>query len=452
MFRLRRRILQGTLALTAAGLYSRLTGTVYRVLLVRIVGEAGIGLFQMALPIFGLAINLATLGLPAALATVVAERAAHGDWPGVEQARRIVTRTVLAASLAAAALTWFGSDLLARFVLTDTRTAPSLAVMAPAIVAASLAMVLRGFFQGLHDLVPGAAAQMVEQTVRIVTVLALAAVLLPAGLEAAAAGAMIGTACGEVAGLGVLLMRRRRMFAEIRPWRRPGSAAQPACTDRELTLRLLRLAIPVMLAGLAGSLTATADVIIIPRRLADAGFSRDQATALFGQLTGMALPLLFLPMVAVYPLMTSLMPAISSAAAHGDRTLLRSRIRLGIRLTLAVALPASLAFVLLPGQLAGLLYGNEDIAPLVMLLALAAPVTYVQHMEDAILTGLGLTAPSLFNYLMGIAVRLGLIYFLTGNPVLGIDGALLGIIGGQTVMAALHAREIRKATGIYPLP
>ncbi len=445
-----RRLLQGTLALTAAGLYSRLAGSVFRILLVRIIGEAGIGLVQMALPLFGLAINLATLGLPAALATVVADRAARGDWPGAEQARRMVTRLVLAATLVIAAVTWLGAGLLAERVLTDTRTHLSLTIMPPAIVAASLAMVLRGYFQGLQDLTPSAIAQVVEQTVRIGTVLPLALLLLPHGLAAAAGGAMAGIACGELAGLAVLALRHRRLEASPRPWRRLRTTKNRDTAPPALARGLLGLAVPVMLAGLAGSLTATLDVMLIPRRLEAAGFSWEEATAQYGRLTGMAVPLLFLPMVVVYPLMTSLTPAISTAAALGNRRLLQSRIRLGVRVTLAVALAAGLLFLLAPRRLAALLYGSPDIAPLVTWLALAAPLTYLQHLEDAVMTGLGLTAQSLRNYVIGIAVRLGFIYVLTGS--LGITGALLGIIAGQGVMALLHARDIRRATGRYPLP
>lgn len=447
-----RRILHGTLALTASGLFSRLAGSLYRILLVRIVGEAGIGLFQMALPLLGLAINLATLGLPSALATVVAERAAKGDWSGVEEARRFATRLVLATAVIVAGLTWFGAGFLSNRILTDTRTHLSIAIMPPAIVAASAAMVLRGYFQGLQDLVPSAVAQVVEQSVRIATVLTLAILLLPYGLAAAAGGAMAGLACGELAGLAVLLIRHRWLEASPRPWRRPPRRGTGESGGPGLGRNLMSLALPVMLAGLASSFTATFDVMLIPRRLQVAGFSGEEATVLYGHLAGMAMPLLFLPMVAVFPLMTSLTPAISAAAVVGNRPLLQARVRLGVRLTLAVALAAGLFFLLFPRELAAILYGNPDIAPLVTWLALAAPPTYMQHLEDAILTGLGLTVQSLRNYVIGIAVRLAAIYLLTGSPALGILGALLGIVAGQAVMGLLHARDIRRATGRYPAP
>lgn len=448
---LARPILRGTIALTLAGLYARVAGSLYRILLVRVVGDAGIGLFQMSLPLYSLATHLATLGLPGALAKVVAEGSARGDWPAVARVWRIATGLVLAASLLTALAAWAASDLLAHRVLTDPRTALALLIMPVAVVASSLASVLRGYFQGLAELVPGAAAQVVEQTVRIVTVLGLAMWLLPYGLPAAAGGAMAGIALGEAAALICLWVFYRRQEGRVRPWPLPSRQRQ-APADPVAAAGLLRLSSPLMAGGLIASLTATADVLLIPRRLLEAGHTWEDATRLYGQLTGMAMPVLFLPMVVLYPLLTLVVPAVASAAALGNRAALAQRIRLSCRLTLAVGLAASALFLSVPRPLALFLYGSDEIAPLVSLLALAAPITFLQNTEAAVLTGLGLTGWELRNYLAGVALRLAAIYTLTAIPSLGIRGALWGIILGQATMLLLHARDIRRATGVMPLP
>lgn len=446
-----RPLLRGTLALTAAGLFSRFTGSIYRILLVRVVGETGIGLFQMAFPAYSLAATVATLGLPAALAKVVAERSARGDWPGVAQARRVATILAAAATLASVYLAWGGAGFISRTVLTDHRTYASLAVMPLAVAAASFAAILRGYFHGLQDLVPGAVAQVVEQIVRIPTVLLLAGLLIPYGLGAAAAGAMAGVAVGELAGLVCLLGWYYRQEKVPRPWkRRPGGAPAPGLLQ---TARyLLTLGLPAMAGDMIGALSATADAVIIPRRLQEAGLDWDQATGLYGELTGMVLPILFLPMVITYPLAAAMIPSVAAAHALGQRQALVRRVVLGTRLSLLTALAAGLVFHTAPGLLARLLYGNADIAPLIALLAVAAPFVYVQAMENSVLLGLGLNSNSLRNYLVGVVVRIAAIYILTGNPSLGIAGALWGIIIGQAVMCALHALDIRRAIGRFPLP
>lgn len=446
-----RPLLRGTLVLTAAGLFSRFTGSIYRILLVRVIGETGIGLFQMAFPAYALAATAGTLGLPAALAKVVSERAARDDWPGVVQARTVAAVLTAAATLVSVCLAWAGTGFMSHTVLTDPRTEPSLVVMPLAVAVASFAAVLRGYFHGLQDLVPGAVAQTVEQAVRIPIVLLLAWLLVPYGLGAAAAGAMFGVAVGEVAGLICLLLWYYRQETVPRPWRRPPRGT-PAPGFRQTARYLLALGLPAMLGDMMGALTATADAVIIPRRLQQAGLGWDQATALYGGLTGMVLPVLWLPMVLTYPLGAALMPSVSAAHALGQRRLLVRRILLGTRLTLAIAAASALLFYTAPGYIARILYGNTDVAPLISLLAVAAPFVYLQSTQNAILLGLGLNGASLRNYLVGVTVRIATIYVLTGNPSLGVSGALWGIVAGQVVMGTLHALSIRRAIGRFPLP
>lgn len=445
----RRPLLQGTLALTAAGLYARVTGSVFRILLVRLVGEAGIGLFQMALPVLTLGSTLATVGLPGALATVVAERHARGDWRGVDEARRAVLVLVTGAAALTATGVWLLAGPIARRVLTDDRTLASLLALPPALLASSYGAVLRGYFHGLQDLRASAVSQVVEQTVRIFTVLGLASLLLPHGLHLAAAGAMLGIASGEAAGLGYLYWcyRRRAARAEVFPMRRRREPEEAPRGLIRTAARLLRLALPLMIGGLAASLTATFDVVVIPRRLQTAGLSWEEATVIYGQITGMALPVLFLPMVAVYSLATAITPAISAAHALGDSARLAGHLRLGIRLTLAISAAAALLFAAFPEPLARALYGTGDVAPLIAVLAAAAPVTYVQYLLSSTLIGLGETGIELRNYLTGLALRLALVYALTGAGGLGASGPLWAIAASQGLMALLHLVSLRRLLG-----
>ena len=59
-------------------------------------------------------------------------------------------------------------------------------------------------------------------------------------------------------------------------------------------------------------------MIIVPRRLLVAGFSLNEATELFGYLTGMAVPLINLATIITAALATSIVPSISHAFAKRD--------------------------------------------------------------------------------------------------------------------------------------
>lgn len=444
-----RPLLGGTLALTAAGLYARITGSFYRILLVRIVGDTGIGLFQMTLPIYSLACTLAVMGLPTALSKTVGERLARGDWQGAIRARRIATLLVTAGTTVTIGLLWVAAGPIAEGLLTEPRTLPPLKVMPLAVLIAANAAILRGYFHGLQDLIPSAAAQVIEQTVRIGSILILASVLLPYGLGAAAAGAMIGLALGELGGLLCLALWHFRRENTVRTWRSfRGGPASPGTS--QTAANLMSLGLPMMAVDMVSSLTAAADAVIIPQRLHLSGLPWDEAAGLYGELMGLFMPLLFLPMVLTYPVAITLIPGIAAARATGNAAALNQQMLRGTRVAFLVSLAAGALFWLASGFLSQLLSGSPESAPMVRMLAVAAPFVYVQSMENAVLIGLGLNSQSFRNYLAGVAVRLTLIYFLTGNPALGITGALMGIIAGQIVMGVLHALEIKRATGRLP--
>ncbi|HBI27260.1 MAG TPA: stage V sporulation protein B, partial [Peptococcaceae bacterium] len=65
----------------------------------------------------------------------------------------------------------------------------------------------RGYFQGWQLMWPTAFSEVVEQVVRIITVLMAAYLLMPRGVEYAAAGAASGTFTGGCAALLLLVLR-----------------------------------------------------------------------------------------------------------------------------------------------------------------------------------------------------------------------------------------------------
>jgi stage V sporulation protein B len=65
--------LNGAIILLAAGMTSRILGFVPRIMLPRIIGAEGVGLYQMGYPFLIMLITVITGGIPLALAKMVAE-------------------------------------------------------------------------------------------------------------------------------------------------------------------------------------------------------------------------------------------------------------------------------------------------------------------------------------------------------------------------------------------
>ena len=67
-------LLKGTLILTIAGFVVKAIGSINWILLSRILGGEGIGIYQMAFPIYLLLLQVSSAGVPIAISILTAER------------------------------------------------------------------------------------------------------------------------------------------------------------------------------------------------------------------------------------------------------------------------------------------------------------------------------------------------------------------------------------------
>lgn len=419
------RILKGTLILFIAGLATRILGFFYRIFLVRLLGDQGLGLLQMVFPVLGLAITLSTAGIPLAISIMVAERLALRP-NTIRKVMRLSLQVVGGLSLLISLLLYSSSHFISAHFLTDPRSHTALMVMIPLLPIASVAAIFHGYFQGLQRMGPTALARVVEQLSRIGAVVLFIARFLPYGLGWAAAGAGMGVVIGELAGLLVLLLFYwlEKIPIELGP---DGAPAKISESSWEILQELFRLALPVTGTRIVGSISDMLDATVIPRQLELAGFTKDGATAYLGRLSGMALPLLFFPTVITFALASALVPAISEDHAKKDYDGVRRKAEKSMHLTLLVALPSSAIFFFLGQRLGAVIYGHQGVGNLIAPLALVAPFLYLEATTSAILRGLGLTALPMVYGLIGSFLRLILIYFFAANPEIGSTAVIWGI-------------------------
>ena len=296
--------------------------------------------------------------------------------------------------------------------------------MPAAFFFAALSSILRGYTQGQNYMAPTALSQVGEQVVRVSLGLAAVYYLLPLGLEYALSGIVIGIIGGEIACFSItyLMQDRRSLFQG------GGRVLTPVYRE------MFGLALPILLIRLSTSITQAVESLLIPSRLQLAGFSAAEATTLFGHLSGMAIPIIFLPPVLIIPLATPLVPAIAAAASLRLRLRLERLLKLSLWSTTAIGAFAALFLFYLAAPLTQFLYGSSAAAALVKMLAPLTPFAYLQFTTAAILRGLGRPGIAVSNDLAGTIISLVIIYFLTASPRWGITGVICGYTAAFTLI------------------
>ncbi|NLZ53460.1 MAG: polysaccharide biosynthesis protein [Thermoanaerobacteraceae bacterium] len=433
--------LKGALILTVAGFVVKALGAIYRIPLALLIKDEGMGLYQMAYPIYLILLSISTAGLPTAISKMVSEDVALGKY---KNAYRIFVVSLVVLASVGVVLTIVliaGAELLSVKVYENPKAYYPIISIAPAIFFVSVMACFRGFFQGLQDMTPSAISQVVEQIGRVVTVFILANLLLPYGVEFAAAGAAFGPVAGAVAGLIVLILvyynRKGYLLKKMSL-----DTSQALESFLHIIYRLFFFAIPITLGGLISPFMNMADAAIVSSRLQDAGFSVKRATELFGQLTGMAAPLVNLPVVVTTALSASLVPAISEALALNDRQMIASRAETGMRLSVIFGLPAAVGMYVLAEPITLLLYKNAEAGVSLEVLAWGVVFLAMTQTTTGILQGIGQTMIPVKNMLFGAVIKVLINYVLTGIPSINIKGAALGTVIGYLVPSLLNAVQV----------
>lgn len=443
-----RSFLKGALILSIAGFFVKGIGFLNWIILSRVLGAEGIGLYQMAYPVYLLALSLSSAGLPVAISIITAEKLARGDYRGAGRVFHVTLSVLTLTGLLLSLAVWFGaSSLIDLKLIRDPRAYYSILALAPAIFFVTLLSSFRGYLQGWQRMTPTAVSQVVEQLMRVATMLIFAAMLLPKGLEHAAAGATFGAAPGAAAGLLVLVY----FYRQVRSEAKEKIAAQPKDIPQEpvgaIIRRLVLLALPVSVSDMMLPVVANLDLLIVPGRLEAAGYSVSQATELFGHLTGMAVPLVNLTTILTAAMATSLVPAISAAYAVGDTQGVKARIATAVRISHMVTLPAFAVLLTLASPIADMVYHAPQAGRPLEVMAVSVFLLGLHQVTTGVLQGMGHTTVPLINMALSAVAKVVLNWFLVGLPALGINGAAVATVTDIGLAAVLNLYFLYRYAG-----
>jgi stage V sporulation protein B len=439
--------LKGALILTVAGILVKLIGAPQRIILARLLGGEGIGLYMMAYPIYTLALSISSAGIPVAISIIVAEKVALNDYRGANRVFRISLYVLAVTGIFFTFLLYSGAGwLIEHQFIRDPRAYYAIAALAPAIFFVTVLSSYRGYFQGLQMMTPTAISQIVEQLFRVVIMVLLAYLLLPRGLDYAAAGASFGAAPGAAAGLFILIYYywRKRPEFQYKMNNQPEMRQEGSLS---IITRMVRLALPVSLANIMLPVVSNIDLLIVPARLEIAGYTVEQATALFGYLTGMAVPLVTAATILTASLAVSLVPSVSEAFTLRNHHHVYQRTATAMRISNLITIPAFVGMWLLAEPISLMLYNTPNAGTSIAILSLGIFLLGIHQVTTGVLQGLGYTAIPVVNMVASAAVKIVMNWVLVAMPALGIKGAAWATNADFGVAALLNMYFVYRYVG-----
>lgn len=442
------KFLKGTLILTVSSIVVKVIGSLNWIILSRVLGGEGIGLYQMGFPIYLMAITLSSAGIPVAISIITAEKLAQKDFLGAKRVFNVSLRLLFVTGLVFASALFFGAHwLIDNHWIRDSRAYYSIIALAPAVFFVTFLASFRGYLQGWQIMTPTAASEIVEQLMRVVTMIVFANMFMPHGLAYAAGGASMGAGVGAFCALLVLMWFYGRLKQKLKADLQQQNPLATRESARAIISRLLRLALPVSMSSLMLPVVANLDLLIVPQRLEAAGFHISQATEFFGYLTGIAVPLINLATIFTAAMTISLVPAISESRALNDVFGIRAKTRTAFRVALIITCPCFVGMYFLAEKIAALIYNAPGAADAIQTMSVGILLLGLHQISTGILQGLGRTSIPVINMILAAAVKVFLSWTLTAIPTLGIKGAAMATVVDFGLAAVLNMIFIYKYTG-----
>jgi O-antigen/teichoic acid export membrane protein len=444
-------LFRGAFILTIAALITKILSAFYRIPFQNIVGDVGFYIYQQVYPFYGIAIVLSTTGFPVVISKLYAEQKEKGSTEKNQFLLLISFIFLQLFGFLCFSILYFGAEKIAQW-MNDPNLSILLRVVSIVFLTFPIVSVLRGYYQGIGDMVPTALSQVGEQTTRVITIIFLAYLFTKKGypLYLVGGGAMFGSITGSIVSAIILFT-----FLWIRKEWKLAALQQGMFTSYLVEARTIFKAmsfqgLTICISGMLMIFIQMADSLNLYSLLVSGGFDKDMAKSIKG-IFDRGQPLIQLGTVAATSMSLSLVPLISSGRLKEKPEFLQHKIQLAIKISVVIAVGASAGLwaIIRPTNI--MLFENDLGSSVLGILSFVIFFSSIISTIIAIMQGLGqLIFPAVI-----IAVSFPIKYSLNVLfiPLFGIIGAAAStLITLSIVCILLLSRFKRKVeVPIFPL-
>ncbi len=330
-------LMSGAITLSVGSVLAKLFSAIYRIVLTRILGGVGIGLYQLIFPFYSLCVVFATAGLPMAISKVISKHS--------KNEKEVIKKCLMFTSIVALFLTFIlfiSSNGLAT-LQGQKQLSTCYMILAPTIILVSVSSVLRGYFQGKHNFTPSSVSNVIEQFIKMIVGLVLSLSLISVSLFAAIVGAIVGIVMSEIISLLVLILFIKK--------EKISSRKKTSLKIKDITKDIL----PITLSNIILPISSFVDSVLVVNLLS-VNYSNELSVFLYGLESGAVSSLMSLPTIFSFAIASVILPNITTLKHWFNKNY---KLTLAIKLVILIAVPCVVCFTLVPNRLISFIYHNK---------------------------------------------------------------------------------------------
>ena len=438
--------LAGAIILALGGFITKGIGAIYKIPLTNILGTTGIGIYHLVFPVFTIMLTLSSSGISSAINILVAkERIRHGRKNEFVYFRVAIVLTFLVSLFWSLLIVMLSKDIA--YMQGNVNAENCLIAIAPAVILSSLVAVVRGYFQGIENMIPTSISMMIEQLVKMMVGLIFAHYSLPYGVEYAVLGAVFGVTISEIIALIIIVINfviyKVRLDRNIVYYRenyivdyskkqlhciavtykpknrQSGKYFKKVISYKQAFVNILKLAIPTTVVKIVLPLISLLDSFIIINLLVDTGITSTTATAMYGIYSGIVASIISMAVIVISAITTALIPKLNKC---GNVDELNINVKFAFKVIIYVGLILVSLYIINASDIINILYGNtlntivfnefEYSKKLLMVSSVSILYSALLHGCIVILQSIGKVTHTVFIMLGLMAIRFAVLYML----------------------------------------
>lgn len=464
----------GVLTILIAQIIIKLLGLIYRLVITNIpyFGDEGNGLYGAGFQIYMLLLAIASIGVPGAIAKLVSERIALGKYKEAHRIFKVAFVLFGIIGLVGSLGLFLGARFISANLIGNPDIEGVLVALSPSIFFVAISAVIRGYFNGMYNMKATSNSQTFEQffksilTVGIVLLIYLIATTNPLHISeyihipeenitmVMAAGANLASTLATIISFmylyGFYVKRRKEIWKNIRESKEEYTHKNVM----KIVKTILYLSIPMSLASIISAINRNVDTftVINGLKVALSGIIpieeiANEATRLYGILSGKVDMLIGLPLSLNVAFATALVPAVAEAMAVKDEKTAVRRISFSIRTTILIGLPCAIGLCILAKHILNLLFPGAPAIEAPLLLQISSFTIIFTVLNQTIggaLQGLGKVYVPAISLVSGAIIKLILNLILIPMPSIGVNGAAIGSVACHIVATIIGYTVLRK--------
>ncbi|MET3321987.1 UNVERIFIED_ORG: PST family polysaccharide transporter [Peribacillus simplex] len=424
-------LFRGALILSAAAIIVKILSAVYRIPYQNIAGDIGFYIYQQVYPFYGVALTLSTLGFPVVISKLIAERESSKNSFAVKDI--LLTSFVVLCSIGIMMFIalFLGAEWIAG-MMKDPQLSGLLKIIAFSYLLMPFSSVLRGYFQGINDMIPTASSQVAEQCIRVLTILVLSTLLVYWDYSDydVGKGAVFGSITGGITGLVLLfvfvfLREEWKLFSQMK--------IKPAIFIR-ISKALIFQGLAFCITGLILILFQFVDSLHLYSLLRETGMGEIEAKEWKG-VYDRGQPLLQLGTVVANSFALALVPVIAGFVQRRNKQELLNKIKLALRVSATIGMAAAIGLVVTMKPVNYMLFTDDKGTITLAIFSLSILFTSLIMAKAAVIQSLGYSIAPVIITIVGVCSKWALNLVLV--PRYKIAGAASATVLAFIIMTVL---------------